>query len=320
MCKLQQLVPQIQTLKQLSSPVKTKRKSTHTERHEKRKRQKLTAEERRLQREATMILEKQDQERKLADFMASTKEITEAAKAGKLKEIIEKSKKPNSSSVAEQEREGKDEATLRLFERIRRETEEEQKLQTYVKQEPLTEEEEVVTTSCGVPGFNLNIDKVIDIKAISGTKRLPERLSFEMKDGKRQIWPVQTVLTLDYRTLICVYNIISKEQVMGRQVAAYVQQKICSMRREKAATDDLPTKMIVPNPTNKKIHFEPFHMMEFRDAQGQMRFFRMEDNLKTAINQDLRTLQTYLDDRVEDEYRFKSALQRQLEQEYGKEA
>ena len=74
--------------------VKTKRKSTHTKRHEERKRQKLIAEERRLQREAAMILEKQDQERKLAEFKASTKEITKAAKAGKLKEIIEKSKSP----------------------------------------------------------------------------------------------------------------------------------------------------------------------------------------------------------------------------------
>ena len=74
-------------------PVKTKRKSTHTERHEERKRQKLTAEERRLEREATIILEKQEHERKLADFKSQTKEITEAAKAGKLKEVIEKSKK-----------------------------------------------------------------------------------------------------------------------------------------------------------------------------------------------------------------------------------
>ena len=48
-----------------------------------------------------MILEKQDQERKLVDFKASTKEIIEAAKAGKLKEIIKKSKKPSSSSVTD---------------------------------------------------------------------------------------------------------------------------------------------------------------------------------------------------------------------------
>ena len=44
----------------------------------------------------------------------------------------------------------------------------------------------------------------------------------------------------------------------------------------------------------------------------------MEDNLKTASNEDLRTLQTYLDDRVEYEYRLKLALQRQLDQNLGK--
>ena len=103
-------------------PVKSKRKSTHIERHEKRKRQKLTAEERRLEREATMILEKQDHARQLADFKSSTKKIIEAAKAGKLKEFIEKSKNPISSSATEREREGRYEATLRLIERIRRET------------------------------------------------------------------------------------------------------------------------------------------------------------------------------------------------------
>ena len=41
-------------------------------------------------------------------------------------------------------------ATLRLIERLRRETEQEMKLQTDVKQEPHTGEEEV-TTYCGVP-------------------------------------------------------------------------------------------------------------------------------------------------------------------------
>ena len=37
---------------------------------------------------------------------------------------------------------------------MRREAEEEEKLKIDVKHEPVTEEE-VVTTSCGVPGFNL---------------------------------------------------------------------------------------------------------------------------------------------------------------------
>ena len=255
-----------------------------------------------------MIKERHNQENELTDLRANTKKLIEATKAGNLKEVIETSKNPVSTSVTEEERRGKDEATLRLIERIRREVEEEEKMKTDVKQKPVTEEE-VVTTSCGVHGFNLEINKVIAIKDIVGTKSLSERLSFKMEDGRKQVWSVQTVLTLDYKTLVSVYNKISKDQI---------HQRICSMRKEKATTDDLPTKTIVSNPTNKKIHFEPFYMMEFRDGQGQRRFFRMEDNLKTATNEDLRTLQAYLDDRVEDEHRFKLTLHRQLEQNLGK--
>ena len=70
-----------------------KMRSTKTQRHQERKKQKLTFEEKMRKREATMIIEKQDQERKLADLKASTKEITEATKAGKLKEIIKKNLK-----------------------------------------------------------------------------------------------------------------------------------------------------------------------------------------------------------------------------------
>ena len=147
---------------------------------------------------------------------------------------------------------------------------------------------------------------------------MTERLSIEMEDGRRHVCPVQTILTQDYKTLVSIYNEITKDHVLRRQVATDVQQNICSLRRENANVDDLLTRMIVPNPSNKKIHFEPFYMMEFRDAQGQRRFFKMEDNLKTTSNEDLRTLQTYLDDRVEDEHKFKVALQRQLEQNLGK--
>ena len=114
-----------------------------------------------------MIKEGQNQEKELADLRANTKKLTEAAKDGNLKEVIETSKKPVSTSVTEEEKKGKDEVTLRLIERIRREVEEEEKLKTDVKQEHVTEEE-VVTTSCGVPGFNQEINKVVAIKAIVG--------------------------------------------------------------------------------------------------------------------------------------------------------
>ena len=40
---------------------------------------------------------------------------------------------------------------MKLLEELRKVAEEEEKLETYVKQDPITEKE-VVTTSCGVPG------------------------------------------------------------------------------------------------------------------------------------------------------------------------
>ena len=46
----------------------------------------------------------------------------------------------------------------------------------------------------------------------------------------------------------------------------------------------------------------------------------MEDNLKTTTNEDLRIIQTYLDEKVEDEHGFKLALQRQLEHNIVEEA
>ena len=47
------------------------------------------------------------------------------------------------------------------------------------------------------------------------------------------------ILTQDYKTLVSVYNRTSKDNVLYRQVAADVQQKICSIRKEKASADDL---------------------------------------------------------------------------------
>ena len=44
------------------------------------------------------------------------------------------------------------------------------------------------------------------------------------------------------------------------------------------------------------------------DHEGQMRFFWMEDNLKTTTNEDLVFLQQFMDDKNEDEHRFRFAL------------
>ena len=128
--------------------------STQTQRHEERKKQRQSAEERRHARQASIILEKNDEEKTLDDLKDKIKKTTEAVLAGNLKEVIDKSKQPFSTEFTKIERRGRDKATLRLIEQIRKATEDEENLKTNVKQEPITEEE-VVTTFCGGPGFNL---------------------------------------------------------------------------------------------------------------------------------------------------------------------
>ena len=68
---------------------------------------------------------------------------------------------------------------------------------------------------------------------------MSERLSFEMEDGRKHVWKVQTIISLDYKTLVSIYNRISKDHVLGRHVVADIQQKICNLRKEKANTYDL---------------------------------------------------------------------------------
>ena len=61
---------------------KSKRMSTHTQRHEERKGQRQSAEERRREREAVMILQKKEEEKILVDLKENTRNIIEAAQAG----------------------------------------------------------------------------------------------------------------------------------------------------------------------------------------------------------------------------------------------
>ena len=68
-----------------------------------------------------MIKEQQNQEKELADLRANTKKISKSVKTENLKEVMESFTKHDSASVTEEEKRGKDEATLRLIEKIRRE-------------------------------------------------------------------------------------------------------------------------------------------------------------------------------------------------------
>ena len=86
---------------------------------------------------------------------------------------------------------GKDKATLQLIEQIIKSEEEDARRMPEVKKEHVVKEGEM-TTSCGVPGFSIELEKVIAIKAIAGTKRLLERQQFKIENRIRYISPVET--------------------------------------------------------------------------------------------------------------------------------
>ena len=118
--------------------------STQTQMHEERKIQRELVEEMRQARGASMILEKQAEEKTLVGLKKNTKKIVEVVQAGNLKKVIDKSKQPISTGVTEEEGRGRDKATLRLTEQIKKFVEDEERL----TKEPIIKEE-VVTTSCG---------------------------------------------------------------------------------------------------------------------------------------------------------------------------
>ncbi|KAK1369881.1 hypothetical protein POM88_035973 [Heracleum sosnowskyi] len=61
--------------------------------------------------------------------------------------------------------------------------------------------------------------------------------------------------------------------------------------------------------TGKKIHLQPYWMMEFKDKDNCRRFFRMEDQLDKASNQTLKFMQSMLGDQDEEEKIFYRRLQ-----------
>ena len=69
----------------------------------------------------------------------------------------------------------------------------------------------------------------------------------------------------------------------------------------------MPMKLIIPN-TGKRIHHQPYWMMEFKDENNVKRFFRMEDQLEKSDNETLSFMMSMLDPNDKDEGIFYRTL------------
>ena len=161
--------------------------------------------------------------------------------------------------------------------------------------------------------LNINLDDLVEVRGIAASHKLPERLVFVYKGGREQTWPLYRILGEDYQTLLSVFKCLKKDFGFTKTAKSEVVSKICQIKASWNKPGALPRVLKVPQ-TGKKIHLQPFWMMEFRDKDNCRRFFRIEDQLEKASNETLRSMQSKLGNQDEEEKIFYRRLQAQIEE------
>ena len=133
------------------------------------------------------------------------------------------------------------------------------------------------------------------------------------KGGRERIWPLHRILGEDYQTLMVVFKCLKKDFGFTKTAKSEVVSKICQVKASWNKPDALPRVLKVPQ-SGKKVHLQPFWIMEFRDKDNCRRFFRMEDQLEKASNETLRFMQSKLGEQDEEEKIFYRRLQAQIEE------
>ncbi|KAK1360431.1 hypothetical protein POM88_044905 [Heracleum sosnowskyi] len=165
--------------------------------------------------------------------------------------------------------------------------------------------------------LHLDLDNLVEVRGIAASQKLPERLVFTFKGGREQVWPLYKILGEDYQTLLTVFRCLKKDFGFTKTAKSEVVSKICQIKASWNKPEALPRMLRVPS-TGKKIHLQPYWMMEFKDKDNCRRFFRMEDQLDKASNQTLKVMQSMLGDQDEEEKIFYRRLQVQIEENNSK--
>ncbi|KAK1385868.1 hypothetical protein POM88_023603 [Heracleum sosnowskyi] len=161
--------------------------------------------------------------------------------------------------------------------------------------------------------LHLDLDNLVEVRGIAASQKMPERLVFIFKGGREQMWPLYRILGEDYQTLLTVFRCLKKDFGFTKTAKSEVVSKICQIKASWNKPEALPRILRVPS-TGKKIHLQPYWMMEFKDKDNCRRFFRMEDQLDKASNQTLKFMQSMLGDQDEEEKIFYRRLQVQIEE------
>ncbi|KAK1385076.1 hypothetical protein POM88_022811 [Heracleum sosnowskyi] len=165
--------------------------------------------------------------------------------------------------------------------------------------------------------LHLDIDNLVEVRGIAASQKLHERLVFIFKGGREQVWPLYRILGEDYQTLLSVFRCLKKDFGFTKTAKSEVVSKISQIKASWNKPEALPRILRVPS-TGKKIHLQPYWMMEFKDKDNCRRFSRMEDQLDKASNQTLKFMKSMLGDQDEEEKIFYRRLQVQIEENNSK--
>ena len=156
------------------------------------------------------------------------------------------------------------------------------------------------------------------VKALTRTKRFPERLEFHYSSGSRIPWPHQRILDQDYHILRSVYVELDTKTSFSQGIRSEILKKIEDIRRKWNESSDLPVRLSLPN-TGSCIFNHPSRLMTFRDDQGIKRFFRLRDHAKNAYIDILRAMQKKLESKITEEAKFIEDLQREINKKLARQ-
>ncbi|XP_063938017.1 uncharacterized protein LOC135147904 [Daucus carota subsp. sativus] len=163
--------------------------------------------------------------------------------------------------------------------------------------------------------LELDLNDLQEVRGIELTSKLLERLIFSYKSQGDITWPLHRVLSSEgFSSLTKIYDAMKRTGGFTPPAKQMVLKRILEIRKEWNSDASLQRRLKIPY-IGKKIHHEPTPIMEFRDSQGVMRFFRPKDQLKIASLNTRKTLQSKLNRQDSDEEWYAIELEEELEAE-----
>ena len=97
------------------------------------------------------------------------------------------------------------------------------------------------------PPIDLYLNELLSVKALTRTKKLPERLEFHYSSQARIAWPLERILDQDYNDLKTVYLKLDNRTSYSQGIRSEILKKIEDIRKKWNEPSDLPLRLSLPD-------------------------------------------------------------------------